>query len=82
LYERRQLQSQARTIAHRVNRMMMSNDLNSTGQLDRAIAVLRIKTIAPPRFHKIDIGPFDVRCLTVDLPVVIASDEDDPAILS
>jgi hypothetical protein len=60
LHERRQLQSQARTIAHRANRMMMSTDLNAIGQLDRAIAVVKIETIAPPRFHKINIGTFDV----------------------
>jgi len=41
----------------------MSNHLNAIGHLDYAIAMMKAKTVAPPRADKIDIGTFHIRRL-------------------
>jgi hypothetical protein len=67
---------------------MRSNNLNAIRQLECAITMVKIETIAPPRSHNIDIGIFDVRCLVsagrtdwaageFDFSVAIPGDEDD-----
>jgi hypothetical protein len=63
LDKRRQFQSQARAVTHRTSRMMMSNHLNAVGRSHRAVAMMKAKTIAPPRPNKIDIATFHFRCL-------------------